>query len=288
MLTNRETGAMVDFEIVMKPLPTQPRQPVTIRDEMEVGNIMKNVTRTFLLVFSSLLLLTYMATNVGAQNPNPTPIPRDGILINPNDRTLIVPRDGILVTPRDKIGNAERYSLIPPNTVTGKIRWRTEYGLPYNNSDAGRPVHPYPCGTGPFFLRSTTLVISERPGQTPTGTYKDVGNLTGEQSLSDAGTANSGGVPKVEGGYYVCRYAIVNLPLNRTIKLELDINPSYLPYDYRGFDRSVRLTAPWVGGTQPQPPPGYQRTIKGNRDFTLTNSATRATVDFEIVYEPIR
>lgn len=226
----------------------------------------------------TILLFTFSALDARAQNPQPTPTP---------NRTRIIRRDDILINPNDKIGSADRYSLIPPNTVTGKIRWRREYGLPYNNSNDGRPVHPYPCGTGPFYFRSTMLVIKERPGQTPQGTYQDVGSLTGEPNLSDAGIANVGGVPKVEGEYYVCRYAIVNLPLNRTIKLELDINPSYLPYDYHGFDRSVRLTAPWVGGTQPQPPPGYQRTIKGNRDFTLTNSAPRAAVDFEIVYEPI-
>src|SRR5438552_6496140 len=136
------------------------------------------------LLALTILLFTFSALDARAQNPQPTPTP---------NRTRIIRRDDILINPNDKIGSADRYSIIPPNTITGKIRWRREYGLPYNNSNDGRPVHPYPCGTGPFYFRSTMLVIRERPGQTPQGTYQDVGSLTGEPNLSDAGIANVGG-----------------------------------------------------------------------------------------------
>lgn len=236
--------------------------------------------RSLIFAVISFLLFTSAALNARAQNLQPTPAPPSRITINPNDRIIVTPNDKVII-------DSNRYSIIPPNSITGKIRWRTEYGLPYNSYNDGRPVYPYPCGSGVFFLRPTTLVINERPGQTPQGSYQDVGNLTGDPTLSDAGIATTGGIPRQEGEYYVCRYAIVNLPLNRAINLALDINPGYLPANYTGFDRSIRLTAPWVGGSQPQPPPGYQRTIKGNRSVTLTDNAPRATVDFEIVYEPI-
>lgn len=234
---------------------------------------MKNAARTFRLVFSSLLLLVTVAMNVDAQK-KPQP--------KPNIRELII-------VPSDRARNMTDFlSVIPPNAITGKIKWRKELGLPYNKDNDGRPVHPYPCGTDVFHFRSRVLVISERLGGTPLGSWQDVGAVTGDPNLSDAGTASAGGIPKQEGDYYVCRYAIVNLPPNRTIQLELEINPGFLPSDYLGFDRSVRLTVPWVGGTQPQPPEGYQRTIKGNRSVTLTDAASRANLDFEMVYEPIQ
>jgi len=234
---------------------------------------MKHTTRTFLLVFSSLLLLVTVAMNVDAQK-KPQP--------KPNIRELII-------VPSDRVRNPTDFlSVIPPNTITGKIKWRKELGLPYNKDNDGRPVHRYPCGTDVFYFRSRVLVTSERPGRTPLGSRQDVGAVTGDPNLSDAGTANTGSLPKQEGDYYFCRYAILNLPLNRTIQLELEINPGFLPSDYLGFDRSVRLTAPWVGGAQPQPPEGYQRTIKGNRSVTLTDGAPRARVDFEMVYEPMQ
>ncbi len=228
--------------------------------------MMKKTTRTLFLILSSFALLIYAALNVSAQE-RPKPSPRDRIIITPNDR-IRLPR---------------ALSIIPPNTITGRIRWKKEYGLPYNNIGGSPSAIPYPCSSRVFFLRSRILVVNDRPGQTPKGSWQDVGNVTGEPSLSDAGT----GTPRQEGDYYVCRYAIVNLPLDRNILLELDINPSYLPPDYLGFDRSVRLTTPWVGGTQPQPPSGYQRTIKENRSITLTTGAPRANVDFEIIYAPI-
>ena len=77
------------------------------------------------------------------------------------------------------------------------------------------------------------------------------------------------------------------MPLDRTISIEAEINPSFLPPTYNGFDKSVRLTAPWVGGGQPQPPPGYQRVLIGNRQVTLTEKQPRASVDLEVVYRPI-
>ncbi len=108
----------------------------------------------------------------------------------------------------------------------------------------------------------------------------------GTVSGRDFGTA---GTPPEDGDYYVCHFTVTDLPLHRAINVQVEIDERFLPPDYKGFDRSVRLTAPWVGGSEPQPPSGQFRTIKGNTGLlgvTLTEQRPHAELTFEMFYAP--
>ena len=47
------------------------------------------------------------------------------------------------------------------------------------------------------------------------------------------------------------------------------------------------ITGGWFAAGAPRPPAGYQRTVIGGRGITLTDSAPRFTLDFEMLYRPI-
>jgi len=175
---------------------------------------------------------------------------------------------------------------IPPDSglfvltgISGEVRWKKEFGLPYNSGHESRPVHPYPCQV--FKVRSTVLAIAEPPLRFPPGTSVEVGTVKGK----DFGTA---GPPREDGDYYSCRFNVTDLPLNKTIDIRVDIDPSFLPPDYTGFDRSVRYTAPWVGGSQPQPPDGQYRKFTGFRKVILSQSNPNERVVFEMIYEVLK
>lgn len=87
------------------------------------------------------------------------------------------------------------------------------------------------------------------------------------------------------GDYYVCSYIIPDLPTNTSLLIMAGMGgtlllPSLDPYP-------MYHTLPWIGGSQPQPPPGYERVFIGSKSVTLTNAAPRVAVDFEMVYQPI-
>ena len=165
------------------------------------------------------------------------------------------------------------------NGVSAEVRWKKTYGLPYNTSNDGRPVHPYPCQV--FHVRSSVAIINRTSIKLPRDVVGDAGTVAGK----DFGTA---GPPPEDGDYFVCHFTVTDLPLNRRLNVQVEIDPSFLPPGYTGFDRSVRLTAPWVGGAEPQPPSGQQRKIMGNTQlfFTLTEKQPRARLVFEMVYAP--
>lgn len=175
---------------------------------------------------------------------------------------------------------------IPPDSglfvltgISGEVRWKKEYGLPYNTGHESRPIHPYPCQV--FKVRSTILAVAEPPLRLPQGTSVEVGTVKGK----DFGTA---GPPREDGDYYSCHFNVTDLPLNKTIDVRVDIDPSFLPPDYTGFDRSIRYTAPWIGGSQPQPPAGQFRQFTGFKKVILSNSTPNARVLFEMQYAELK
>jgi hypothetical protein len=86
-----------------------------------------------------------------------------------------------------------------------------------------------------------------------------------------------GQYPKMResGGYYACDFLLSDLPLNRKITITASM----------GSDP----TAAWNKGSQAQPPAGSHRAIlDGTRSVTLTDSAPRASLSFEMIYEQPR
>lgn len=219
-----------------------------------VENLKMKTSRLLLFILSSLLPLLCVTINAQAQN---------------KERQL----ERAARTPADP---DNRISRLPGISV--QTRWKKDYGLPYNNRSGSTAAYPSPCDSVVFVYRSKTMVPDRNPNQAGRVSWRDVGAWTYANPTINAAE---------DGEYYVCRYSISDLPLDRTISIEADINPSFLPPAYNGFDKSVRLTAPWVGGSQPQPPPGYQRVLIGNRQVTLTEKQPRATVDFELAYRPL-
>ncbi|MBA2733303.1 MAG: hypothetical protein H0U54_10480 [Acidobacteria bacterium] len=218
--------------------------------------MMKNVTRNFLLICSSLLLLSCTTTNIGAQEKNPKPRPKDKVIIFPSD-AIRVPPGGL--------------SVIPPYSVRGKIRWRKEYGIVPSGPATGEPAF-LPCGQHFVAAMKTT----GQPGS--------FGRLTTVASTPD--------IPNIiikgpdEGGYYVCNYIIPDLPRDTSLLILAGMGGTLLLPE---VDRAPYYhTSPWIGGSQPQPPSGHTRVFTGDRSVTLTGAAPRAVVDFEMVYKPMQ
>ena len=177
---------------------------------------------------------------------------------------------------RTPVDPNSRISRLPGISV--QTRWKKDYGLPYNNHSGSVAAYPSPCDAVVFVYRSKIIVPDRNPNQADGASWRDVGVWT---------YTNPTIKPIEEGDYYACRYSISDLPVDRTISIEADINPSFLPPAYNGFDRSVRFTAPWIGGSQPQPPPGYQRELIGGRQVTISAAQPHANLDFELVYLPV-
>lgn len=74
-------------------------------------------------------------------------------------------------------------------------------------------------------------------------------------------------------GYYHCEFLISGLALDQDVTV----------------GASVDDQGPWQGGTQSHPASGYQRVLTDReRTATLTQSEPRATMNFEMIYEPRR
>ena len=145
-------------------------------------------------------------------------------------------------------------------TVSGEVRWRQDYGLPDSNG-SGTP-DPLPCRTFRY--------KAERAD----GSY--VGTVTGEYpSIQNM---------RVENGYYICRYSYEHLPLNEEISILPDIEGGGV-FDPSKVSQAIdHARAPWVYGSQAQPPQGFQRVLTGIRTVTLTRERPNVTLNFEMVY----
>lgn len=87
------------------------------------------------------------------------------------------------------------------------------------------------------------------------------------------------------GDYYVCSYIIPSLPTNTKLLVMAGMGGTLLLPELDPYP--LYHTLPWIGGSQPEPPPGYERVFIGSKTVTLTDAAPRATVDFEMVYRPL-
>ena len=203
--------------------------------------------------------------------------PGDPILLTKPGETQRQQKPPVTSQPAMQSDKKTGADLFVMKGIAGEVRWKKEYGLPYNTSNDGRSTHPYPCQV--FKVRSTIVVTATPPITLPAGTSADVGTIKGK----DFGTA---GPPRGDGDYYICRFTVADLPFNRAINIQVDIDPSFLPPGYTGFDRSIRLSAAWIGGSEPQPPAGNYRKFIGNKSVTLTEAQTNAKLVFEMVYAP--
>jgi hypothetical protein len=219
-----------------------------------------HLTRKFLFaIVPAVLLLACSVISIPAQDkpagsqrtPRATPTPSP---------TPLSP----LSNSRSKINQAGR-NLFDPG-IFGVIRWKKEYGLP--STDGGRtPNKALNCTA----FRVETTVQEGTPGTL--GQASSVGYWTVQNE------------PTEENGYYVCRYSVTDrnpLPRNRLIKVSAFLGP----FASAELNRAL-ITGRWFGAGGPQPPPGDQRVVIGGRGITLTDSAARATVDFEMVYRPV-
>ena len=197
----------------------------------------------------AILLLGCATLDARAQNPRPTP--------NINDPVMRLPSDNIRATKTPRVFLA--------TSVIGKIRWKKEYGLP--SIDGGRTPDK---ATNCTAIRVQATVLEGAPGTF--GKAVNVGSITLQNE------------PTEENNYYVCSYSISNrnndLPRNQVITVSAFLGPYASP----DLNRAL-VMGPWYGGSEPQPPPGYQRVVDGARGVTLTDSVPRATVDFEVVYK---
>jgi hypothetical protein len=122
--------------------------------------------------------------------------------------------------------------------------------------------------------------VREGEGTDTSGTVRNVGFIVRQTK------------PTVENGYYICSYSITNrnndLPRNRVIRISAELRLNINPFDGDNHDLMKALTRGlWYRASVSPPPSAYTRAVVGGTDLTLTNSAPRATVDFEVVYKPI-
>jgi hypothetical protein len=221
---------------------------------------MSKLTRKLLLLIAAaVFLLAGSKFNLYAQDkpagsqrtPRATPTPT---------RSPVTP----VSNSRAKIRQAGKTQFDPG--IFGLIRWKIEYGLP--STDGGRTPNKA--------LNCTAFRVEATVQEGPSGTF-------GQSSSVGYWTVQN--EPTEENGYYVCRYSVTDrnpMPRNRPIKVS-----AYLgPFASAQLNQAL-ITGSWFGAGAPQPPSGYQRVVLGGRAVTLTDSAARVTVDFEVVYRPV-
>jgi hypothetical protein len=142
--------------------------------------------------------------------------------------------------------------------VSGTIRWRKAFGLvPMGPRNSKASV--YPC--------SAFYVAALEPGSGKAVTYTD--QVASPMQMSE------------DGDYYVCSYSLT-VPPNRSLYMVPGMGGVLLlPKE----DRSpMYITDAWIGGSNPKPPPGAERTFTGFKYVTLSGRRTRAFVSFELIY----
>jgi hypothetical protein len=228
--------------------------------------------KLLLIVAAGFLLLAGVALDIQAQEqppdararrspPTPTPTPLPTPTPQPPSRR------GSRIS--DRVRNSAG-AVISSNSVRGTIRWKKDYGLIPPGPGYNTPS-PEPCGV--FFVAAMTTAGAP-------GTFGKLTTLKTESAQFNEPNK----VPE-EGDYYVCHYIITGLPTNKNMLIMAGMGGSLLLPQLDPYP--LYHTVPWIGGSQPQPPPGYDRVFIGSRSVTLTDSDSRAVVDFEMVYRPI-
>jgi hypothetical protein len=219
--------------------------------------MLKITNRLFLIVARGSFLLACAAFAIQAQQPPPGERVR-----RPTSQPTPTPQAPLK---RGRVIGGARAQLA--KGIYGAIRWKKEYGLP--STDGGQtPNKALNCTA----FRVQATVQEGAPGTF--GSPRNVGYF---------GTQNE---PTEENGYYVCSYSLADqsgdFPHNRIITVS-----SFLgPFASAELNQAL-ITGTWFGPSGPKPPPGYQRVVIGGRSITLTDSAPRVTVDFEMLYRPV-
>lgn len=144
------------------------------------------------------------------------------------------------------------------NTILVRIRYKQELG--YNEDhDTYGDKGPFSCTA--FEVRTTVL---DRSSPGAFGVERRAGSINPNEPM------------KAGDGLYSCWFTISDLPFRQAIKVSGTVR-----------DRPRYLSERWMGGSQPQPPRGGQRTVLGSRGVTLTAQQTSALVDMEMVYRPV-
>jgi hypothetical protein len=146
-------------------------------------------------------------------------------------------------------GAVEQAIAQPPNSVHVTVRYKKELGYKWEEGTV--------AGTGPTSCAAFSVLPDISIGRQ--GTLIPVNR---EDKMRD------------EDGYYYCDYLVSELPLDKQITISASL-----------AEREGSTEA-WRGGSQPQPPSGWQRVVdEGSRTVTLTTSEPRATMNFEMVYK---
>lgn len=151
--------------------------------------------------------------------------------------------------------------------IFGTIKWKIEYGFPSIDGGA-TPARELNCTA----FRVKASYQAGAPGTF--GTPENVGYFGTDPA------------PAQINGYYVCNYKLADtnqdFPHGKVITVEAVLGP------YASAQLNQALTqGAWNGPGNPKPPAGYQRVPVGGRGITLTDSESRATVDFVVEYRPL-
>ncbi len=140
---------------------------------------------------------------------------------------------------------------IKANSVLVRIRYKTEYGYKHESAFGG--------ATGPTSCDAFSVVLAKSARPLREGYL--IATVRDPQMTE-------------QDGYYYCEFRVSELALDQDVTISTSVDDQ----------------GPWLGGTQAQPPSGWRRALtdNGTRTVTLTQSEPRATMNFEMVYEPMR
>lgn len=135
----------------------------------------------------------------------------------------------------------------PFNSVLVRIRFKKEFGYKSEASEGGP-------GVSSCDAFSVSLAKPARPS---------VANVLIPVRRPDKITEQY--------GYYFCEFFVTGLALDQDVTIGASVNDQ----------------GPWLNGDQSQVPANYQRALTDReRTVTLTQSDPRATMNFEVIYEP--
>jgi hypothetical protein len=206
---------------------------------------MKRMKQSVIVAIGVLSLLGCVVINASAQEKNPNDP------VRPTRPPVVIPSDRI----GDIIRTGPRVSDPQPNTISGRIQWIKEMGVP------SQPGYDNPCAR---FQMSVTETVG-----TP-GTIGSQDKLYGWQIDYKMGDG---------GNYYFCTFK-VSVPFDHKIRV-------VALFRREALGENVDTTT-WSGGSQSQAPPGYQRVIiNAGRSVTLTESKPYEVLTFDVGFVPI-
>lgn len=189
----------------------------------------------------------------------PSAISRDQILTGP------LVRDGIRTSP-DRLGDSIirplPLEIYDPPLRDGQVRVVVRYSKEYGDMVPTGAQTVSACNA--FSVMGAT-VFEPVPGGF--GSEREVGGSY----------VRKGGMPISHGNYWLCSATIDALPFDRDLKVYIRVH-----------SQDIWRTGVWSGGTNVQPPPGYERTITPPfQTVRLTASKTSDIVIFDMVYAPL-